>query len=99
MAQALVRIMQYVQGVVSHTREFAGLGQQPASDAGKRDTWLGSVLEHLLWASPNRQLLVVWRNQQLQPQLRAVAEVEGEGQPLLLVPEVKVHQLQPGSSP
>ena len=69
------------------------------SDVARRDTWLGIVLERLSWASPNRQLRVVWHSQQLQPQHRAVAEVEGEGQPLLLVPEVKVHQLQPGSSP
>ena len=92
-------MVQNAKGVGGHTRECVGLGLIHVSDVDRRDTWLGSVLEYLLWASPSRQLLVVWHSQQLQPQLRAVAEVEGEGQPLLLVPEVKVHQLQPGSSP
>ncbi|PNG33852.1 hypothetical protein A1395_31830 [Pseudomonas protegens] len=59
--------MQFVQSVVGYTGEFVGLGQQPASDAGKRDTWLGSVLEQLLEHSLSRQLLVVWLSQQLQP--------------------------------
>ena len=92
-------MVQNARDVEGRTGECVELGLMHVSDVDRRDTWLGSVLERLLWASPSRQLLVVWHSQQFQPQLRAVAEVEGEGQPLLLVPEVKVHQLQPGSSP
>ena len=58
-AQALVRIMQFVRSVVSHTGEYVGLGRTPVSDVVRRGIWLENVQEQSRWLSPNRQLLVV----------------------------------------